>query len=140
MGVEGLQALQLGSSALSAYGSYTQGVAEKKAYGVEAQEVEMAGAEKIKEMEVAGEELTSTQRAMYAKAGVRESGSVLEVMLNSATNVEFDKLIEEWNTKVKVDALRYAGAVAKQKGEFQAGMSLLQGSMQAMRYGMKVPT
>jgi hypothetical protein len=142
MGVGALLALTAGSSVLSAYGSYSQGVAEKKSYDIAAQEVEEAGAIKIEEIAQEGESLRSTQAAMYAKAGVRQSGSPLEVMLDSATSVEFDKMVEQWNTEVKAQNLRYAGALAKQKGMFQAGQTLLGGAMKMIQYGGvgKVPT
>jgi hypothetical protein len=142
MGVGALLALTATSSVLGATGSYMQGVAEQKSYDIAAGEVEEAGAIRIEEITQEGESLRSTQAAMYAKAGVRQSGSPLEVMLDSASGVEFDKMVEQWNTEVKAQNLRYAGKLAKQKGIMQAGQTLLGGAMKMSQYGGvgKVPT
>ena len=125
MGLEGTGTLfSAAGSGVEAYGAYSAGVAKKESYDMTAEETELAGEMKLAEIEAGGEELASTQRAMYAKAGVRESGSVLDVMLESAINVEFDKIIAKWNIDTQANMLRLQGKTAKNTGIFNAGQSV----------------
>ena len=125
---------------LGAFGQYSQSMAEKKAYDIEAGEVEAAGKIEQYQMGEREESLRSTQTALYAKAGVKLSGSPLEVMLHSATEAEFDKMIAQYNTELKAQQLRYAGALAANEGEFKMGMTLLGGALKFADYVGKVPT
>lgn len=79
----------------------------------------------IGEEEVA---MASTQRAMFAKAGVTQSGSALDTMLHTATQYELTKQVTKYNAESKARMYEYQAAVAKQQGQFGAGMNLLQGA------------
>jgi hypothetical protein len=69
----------------------------------------------------------STQKAMYAKAGVTMSGSALDTATSTATQFENSKNIATYNAASKANMYNYEGQVAKQQGEFGAASSLVQG-------------
>ena len=125
MGLEGTSTLfSAVGTGVEAYGDYSAGVAKQGAYDMAAGEVEIAEQMQLDEIQAGGEELASTQQAMYAKAGVRNSGSVLDVMLKSATNVEFDKIIAKWNYETQINQLRLQGKTAKIQGIAKAGQAI----------------
>lgn len=124
-----LAELNLLSTGVSAWGDIMAGSAERKAYDMNASMVEFAGEQTQEDITKQEKELTSTQRAMFAKAGVTQSGSPLEVMLQSKTNFEMDKAIAKYNTASKASMLRYEGTQAKNAAQFKAGMSLLEGGL-----------
>lgn len=125
MGYEGASTLfSAVGTGVEAYGDYSAGVDKKASYDMAAGEVEISEQMRLEEIAAGGEELASTQQAMYAKAGVRASGSVLDVMLESATNVEFDKIIEKWNMETQINSLKLQGATAKNTGMFKAGQAI----------------
>ena len=109
---------------LQAYGSYKAGKDEQKAYDVQAQLVLQEASLKKEEIAASEEALAGEQRQAYAKAGVKLSGSALDVMLDSATQYEFDKLVVDYNARVKSQILEYQGKVAKNAGLFKAGQTL----------------
>ena len=74
-----LAELNLLSTGVSAWGDIMAGSAERKAYDMNASMVEFAGEQTQEDITKQEKELTSTQRAMFAKAGVTQSGSPLEV-------------------------------------------------------------
>ena len=125
MGLEGTSTLfSAVGSGVEAYGDYSAGVAKAGAYDMAAGEVAISEQMRLEEITTGGEELASTQQAMYAKAGVRQSGSVLDVMLESATNVEFDKIIEKWNMETQINSLKLQGKTAYNQGLYKAGQAI----------------
>jgi len=46
------------------------------------------------------ETFTSKQRALYAKAGVRSTGSAFDVMVNTAAEIELDLQIDYFNSQI----------------------------------------
>ena len=87
-----------------------------------------------------GESFVSTQRARYGASGVTASGSPLEVMAQTAEDVEYDALMTEWESKTKAqyykaeaENRRRAGKKAITDSYIGAGMTLL---TSAASYGM----
>ena len=111
-------AMSAGSDILSGIGKYMQGQESAKAYkynaGIALQQgqfqVEQIGKEEVSTL--------STQKAMYAKAGVEMSGSPIDTALNTATNFEYSKQIATYNAQSAANMDNYEAAVAKQQGEF----------------------
>jgi hypothetical protein len=133
--------LTIASTAFSAYGQAKAGKDTQKAYEQEAQQVEASDTIKLEEMAQQGQALLSTQRAMYTKSGVRETGTPLEVALQSATDIEFDKMVEHYNAETKAQSLRYSGQMAKQESQFQVGKTLLSGASKLISSGaFNIPT
>ena len=83
-----LAELNLLSTGVSAWGDIMAGSAERKAYDMNASMVEFAGEQTQEDITKQEKELTSTQRAMFAKAGVTQSGSPLEVILQAASSLK----------------------------------------------------
>jgi len=124
---------------LSAIGTFMKGSSEKHALDAQAQEVETAGVITKEQLTQEEEALRSQQASAYARAGVKLSGSPLDVMLDSATDYEFDKLTADYNTKIKSNNLRYKANQQMSNAFFGMGTSLLQGTFKLGDY-MKVPT
>lgn len=78
-------------------------------------------------------QMLSSQRAAYAKAGVRlDEGSPLEVMADTATEYELDLATSRYNANVQTNQLqseanyrRQVGKQAKMSGYYGAGATLL---------------
>jgi len=116
------------SIAGKAFGDYMKGQQQSQAYEYNAELVRQE--EQIALMQIGKEEvaLLSTQRAAYARAGVTQSGSPLDVALGTATEFELDKQITRYNAESKARMLEWEAKKAKQAGTFSAGMDLLQGA------------
>lgn len=127
------------STGLGAIGGLMKGSSEKAALDAQANEVETAGIITKEQLTQEEEALRSQQASAYARAGVKQSGSVLDVMLDSATDYEFDKLTADYNTKIKAMNLRYAGQQAMSNAYFGVGTSLFSGALKMGDY-MRVPT
>jgi len=134
-----LPVMSLVGTGLQAFGQYQQGKQQKQAYDYNAAVIEQEGA--VKEYQIGKEEtiMGGSQRAAYAKAGVMLKGSALDVMLESATNYEFDKLNLKFSTESQALQARYAGITAQNKATFGAGMTLLGGVLKIGDYA-KIPT
>ena len=109
----------------SAVGTYMQGVEQKQADEYNAALVREQGV--IEQYQLGKSEvgLLSTQKAMFAKAGVTQSGSPLDAALSSAAGFELDKQIAKYNTESKANVLEWEGKQAKKSGDFGA---ILQGA------------
>jgi hypothetical protein len=132
---------QIASPFISAKGQQQAGADQQQAYNYnaalaesQAEEARVAG--EITQQQLTQKALTlrSTQEAMYAKAGVMATGSALDVMLQSASDAEFDKSIERYNTAIDISRAksqaanqRYYGEVSKQTAKVRAGNTLLSG-------------
>ena len=143
------------STALSAvgtgvqmFGQYEQGKSQQLAYNVQADQIEMQGKEKIESIEGQETEMAGKQRAAYARAGVMNSGSALDVELETATNYEYDKLTAKYNMESAASAARYKGRMAMLGAIGNMGNSLTNFGTQALTKGMlsgdksggKIPT
>lgn len=120
--------LKLAGMGLKAFGQYQQGQEIAGTYEYNAAltlqglDFQLAG------FEVAAEEYSSTQRAMYAKSGVTMSGSPLDVMLKTATNFEMDKQVATFNAQSRANMLQYQAAQAEKQGKFNAAGTLISGA------------
>lgn len=114
-------------SFLGAYGDIIQGQEQQKAYEYNADLALQQGQFDLDKLEASEHDTLSTQKAMYAKAGVTMSGSPLDTALNTASQFEMDKQITNYNTQSKANMDIYKGKVAKQQSEFKAGMAILSG-------------
>lgn len=122
--------LKGGGSIFSAFGDIMAGDQANQAYQYNAQlalEQEGFSIDKLDKAEVG---MLSTQRAMYAKAGVAMTGSPFDVALKTATNFEMDKQITRYNAQSKANMDVYQGQVAKSQGEMKAAGDLLSGAAQ----------
>lgn len=119
--------------------------AEQYNIAVAKQEIEVSRVarklERRREKEAATR-FTSTQQAMFAKAGVRLEGSPLDVMEESAKNMELDILINDINQSIDQSRLEseitlrdYQAREAIRAGKVRAGVTLLTG---AARFGTKI--
>lgn len=121
--------LSLGSSILGGFGAMQIGNEEAGAYEYNANlalEQEKVDLDKLSREETI---LGGEQRAGYLKAGVTLSGSALDVMVQSASQVELDKQITHYNAQSKADMYNYEAQVAKNQGKFKMGESLLSGGI-----------
>lgn len=121
--------LKFGGSILGGFGALQEGDQIAGADEYNAQLALNQG--KITEEQLNREEtiLSSQQRAGYLKAGVTLSGSPLDVMMQSASQVELDKQINRYNAKSKADMYQYEADVAKNQAKFKFGESLLSGGL-----------
>ena len=130
------------------FGQYEQGKSQQLAYNVQADQIEMQGKEKIEAIEGSETEKAGEQRAAYARAGVMNSGSALDVELETATNYEYDKLTAKYNMESAASAARYKGRMAMLGAIGNMGNSLTNFGTQALTKGMlsgdkpggKIPT
>ena len=128
------------SAGLQAFGAYKEGKDTKSAYDTAASEVEQAGFITQRQMNEQETSLLSTQTALYAKSGVKMTGSPLEVELQSQTDMEFDKMVAQWNTEVKAQNLRAEGAAAESASQLKIGETLIGGALKMSDYVGRIPT
>ena len=80
----------------------------------------------------------SSQKTLYAKAGVKMEGSPMEVMIDTATQFELDKISENYTSQVQMAALKSEAQASKIQAKqyrfaaaFQPSMTLLTGAAKA---------
>jgi hypothetical protein len=125
-------AVQQGKTA-KATGEYNAKLAENQAL-----QEDMEARENIRRKRDENRRLLATQRGKYAKAGVVEEGTPLEVMAESAKFLELDALEMSRQSSTRTALLRaqaqrdraIGSSTAKAYG-LQAGASLLNGASQA---------
>ena len=107
MGYAGIIAQVIGAGA-QAYGTIQQGYDAAMGFGINAQIARAnAAAEKfMNEFDVARMRKTKkkfrgTQRSLYAGAGVRLQGSPIDVMIDTAAELETDILINQYKSKIQ---------------------------------------
>lgn len=124
-----------------AMGKYNAKLAENQA-----RQTEMDAAENIRRKRKENKRLIATQRSRYAKAGVLEEGTPLELLAETAGNLEMETLDYDRQQRMAAAGLRAQGAADLAMGANQAraayigaGASLLQGgaSMASMGYQMQ---
>ena len=126
------------ATAVTAYGQYQAGKAQEAAYEADKQ------AQRIRR-------LNATQRAAYAASGINLSGSALDVMEDSTTQGEMDRLailyggdVEAANARNEATLSRFQGKSAAAAGQSAAFGTLLGGAssigMAGMRMGVWSPS
>lgn len=116
-------------SLFKVFGDYQQGQQIAEANEYNAQLIMQQADFNIDRLDREETLLAGHQRALYAKAGVTLSGSPLDVMLDSASQVELDKQVMAFNAQSKANMLGYEGEVAKNQARMKMGMDLLSGAM-----------
>lgn len=113
-----------------AMGKYNAKLAEQQAL-----QTEMDAAENIRRKRRENKRLLATQRSRYAKAGVLEEGTPLELLAETAGNLEMETLDYDRQQRMAAAGLRAQGAADLAMGANQArgaligaGASLLQGA------------
>lgn len=117
-----------GGDVISGIGSYMQGMEAAGADEYNANLDLMQGQFNVDAIDSEESEELSTQKAMYAKAGVAFSGSAVDVALETATTYEYDKQVANFNAQSKANMDNYEAAMEKQKGEFGLAAGMLQGA------------
>jgi hypothetical protein len=118
-----------GGSILSGIGGYMQGQETAAADEYNAGLAIMKGQFQVEEIGTEETQTISTQKAMYAKAGVAMSGSVLDTALSTATQFEYSKEIATFNAQSQANMDNYEAKVAKSQGQFALASGLLSGAM-----------
>lgn len=116
-------------SVIQGIGGYMQGQEEAGADEYNASLALMQGEFNVQNIGLQEGETLSTQKAMYAKAGVEQSGSVLDTALNTATNFEYDKQVATFNAKSAANMDQYEARVAKQQGGFALGAGIAEAGL-----------
>jgi len=118
-------------------GKYNAKVAENQA-----KQVEMDAAENIRRKRKENRKLLATQRGRYAKGGVVMEGTPLELLAESAGNLELEvldynrqALLEQQNLRAQGAMDRATGLMQARAGYISAGSTLLQGAGQAAGMG-----
>lgn len=98
----------------------------------QAEEQRVASAAEALKFERQGKALQSRQRALFAKSGVELRGSPLSVVVDTAQNLEADRLsilregaIRAGTTKQRADIFRLEGSAASSRGKAAARSSIL---------------
>ena len=115
---------------------------------MQAEVIRRKGEERERQIEVQKEVIEARQRVLYAKAGVSYAGTPFEVMMRSAEDALWDKVVNDYNTQVgmwqqenQAQMYRYYGKVYRQQGLFKAGTTLLTaGAEIGMRFPKKPNT
>lgn len=135
--------------AVSAYGSYAEGLYKSRAAMANADlAIQNASFAKTKakfdeqQVRTEGKKVLGDMRASYAASGVTTDGSVLDVMSESAANVERDALFTRYAGKMRVKALqdeaamnRDAARAYKRSGTYSAVGNLLMTGAQMYAWG-----
>lgn len=152
MGVTG--ALNLLSTAVSAYGSYQQGKAEQAQAEANAQIYE-AQAKNIKEAQkITAEQYRSKANVLRgqavtsaARGGLKISGTTANSISQSIMQLQMDNSYEQFNLQTKRQEAynnaalqRYQGKVAYSNGLFKAGATVLNGASDFYNKYWKTPT
>ena len=119
--------LGAGASILGGIGSYMAGQETAGADEYNASLALMQGQFQVEQIEGEETDTLSTQKAMYAKAGVAQSGSVLDTALQTATQFEYSKQVATYNAQSAANMDIYEGKVAKSQGEMELATGLLKG-------------
>lgn len=149
----GLALLSLASAGSSAYGQVmeAQDQAQAEMYNatVARQEAELAkqqGKSEADKIRRQAKILRGTQKSLYSKAGVALSGSAIEVINDSAAEMELDAMLAEYNADVAAQRASgeasFSESQAKQirrAGTVSAGSTLLTevASFSARNFGSK---
>lgn len=138
-------AMALGGGVLSGIGAYQEGQFQKsvgkfnaRQTVIDAQITEQNSQEAARRLRLAGRRLQGRQRAAIAKSGFRLEGTPLEVMAESAKNIEMDAINMRIQGQYQAAQLRTQAKFQKDlaKASGQAGLigaigSVLSGGAQA---------
>lgn len=120
--------LKGGGSIFSAFGDILAGQEANEANQFNAQLALDQGNFAIDNLDLEESHMLSTQKAIYAKSGVTQSGSPLDTALNTATQFEMSKQVAKYNAQSKANVSRWQGEIAESQGQIKAGKDLLSGA------------
>lgn len=139
MGAEYALVAGLIGAGISSYGAWQEGQDAKKAaeYNAsvarqESQMIEQSGALDASRQRKQVSKLVGRQKAAYGASGVELTGSVIDTMMDTAAEGEYDAKVIEYNTKVRsIGALSQAeyqdrlAGIYERSGIIKAGTTLL---------------
>ena len=143
-------ALTVASAALSAKSAADEGASQQSIAKFnaalkeqEATRREQAGSLALSRRKKESAKLLSSQRAAFAKAGVRgDTGSPLLTQIDSAENLTLDALTEQFNiqtgvqqARAQAEIFRLKGKSAARAGKIGVGSAALQGGSQLAQLG-----
>ena len=146
----GFAALTLAGAGMSAIGTLQAADARGKAADYEARiseeqaaQTQAAATEQARMVRKSGRAITGTQAALYSAAGVQSgTGTPLEIMANTAKEVELDALktvyagnVEAANLRRQAVLTRYGARIARREATTSAIGSLLSGGGRALLIG-----
>jgi len=120
-------AMMIGGTVMTAYGQYQAAQTQKKwaDYNATVSRYEsQIREEKMKKQKL---QILSSQRAAYAGAGVQLKGTPLEVMDQTARDIERDISLARYGSEIEAERYRIKGKEARRAGMWKAGTSLLTG-------------
>tara|TARA_Y100000389_G_C17263944_1_gene414450 strand:+ start:280 stop:771 length:492 start_codon:yes stop_codon:yes gene_type:complete len=134
MGIEVAIGMMIVGTAVSAYGQYQSGKAQKAAYDYNAQIEERnaqiardQAAYDAKQQEKKTRQIIASQRVAYAAGGFTTAGTPLDTLRQSATEGEMDRMailyggdVEAQNRKSQAELQRMQGRAAKTAGTYAA--------------------
>jgi hypothetical protein len=141
MGVEVAVAMMIVGTAVSAYGQYQSGKAQKAAYDYNAQVEERnaqiardQAAYDASQQEKKTRQVIAAQRVAYSAGGFTMAGTALDTLRQSATEGEMDRMailyggdVESANRKSAATLARYQGKAAKTAGTYAAAGTAIGG-------------
>lgn len=140
--------VSIAAAGLSAYGMYEQGQAQKRVaeYNAKLQENSAIAARQeaeasARQIRDRADRIRGAQIVGASKSGLMLSGSVNDVMYDSAINSELDALTVIYKGERSAQTLRAQGAITRYEGEtagqlgtIGAGATLLSGATQSLGY------
>ena len=143
--------LGVASAGLSIFGTLQQGRQEQQLHEFnatvaqqKAQLAEISGGINKTRLRRQQRKFESAQTAGFAAAGVRASGTPMQVKADSLAQFEFDIMIEDFNTRVAVlnatseaELSRLRGSQARTASFINAGSTLLSASSSFIKSGNK---
>jgi hypothetical protein len=129
--------LKLGGSGLEAKGVLEEGLASYKAGEYNAASARTQGVVEENRRRTAGKKEISKTRTGVAKSGVTFEGTPLNVLVESAANVEIDALNARWSGEQRARMEEYKGYSAYKASQLKATAILAKGTADFLESGEK---
>lgn len=129
--------LKLGASGLEAKGVLEEGLASYKAGEYNAASARTQGVVEENRRRTTGQKEISKTRTGVAKSGITFEGTPLNVLVESAANVEIDALNARWTGEQRARMEEYKGYSAYKASQLRATAILAKGTAEFMESGEK---
>jgi hypothetical protein len=129
--------LKLGGSGLEAKGVLEEGLASYKAGEYNAASARTQGVVEENRRRTVGKKEISKTRTGVAKSGVTFEGTPLNVLVESAANVEIDALNARWSGEQRARMEEYKGYSAYKASQLRATAILARGTADFLESGEK---
>ena len=129
--------LKLGGAGLEAKGVLEEGLASYKAGEYNAASARTQGVVEENRRRTAGKKEISKTRTGVAKSGVTFEGTPLNVLVESAANVEIDALNARWSGEQRARMEEYKGYSAYKASQLKATAILAKGTADFLESGEK---